>query len=297
MIGDNLTKYQTVELGDGLKQIYTSDNIILKCVIIAFYQVQGLNFGISDIGSCDSLIAFKDEIDSILALFAKLSFQSSTITSNILSRLENVMTPPSLEFTENPVATIEPQNSSFMLKSEDTSCEGLENSSDHQPLTFREDNEKISESVKIAGTEPFKCEHCSRSFESSNCLKAHFYRAHFKRQLNYECSECSKVFVNVSDLVKHSEVHQSNPLFKCSKCDKEFKYKRSLQTHQKKHKNSSPLLCTFCGKAFSKQSVLDEHTSRSHSENIISYSCSICFKSFNVKSNLTRHTKTVHNIK
>ena len=296
VLSDDLSKYQMVDLGDGMKQIYLSDNIIFKCVIIAFYKVQGIDFGISDIGSCDSLIAFKDEIDSILALFE--SFQSFTVTNNILSRLEFIRTS-SLTLPGNQVATIEPLKSSFMINSEEISLAAIESLSDHNPATLSEDHDhkKISVSVNIVGTEPIKCEHCGRSFESSNRLKAHFYRTHFERQMNYKCSECSKVFINVSDLAKHSQVHQESPLFKCIKCDKEFKYKRGLQDHLKKHENSSPLLCTICGKAFSKQSVLDEHTTRAHGENNISYNCSICFKSYNVKSNLTRHTKKVHNIK
>ena len=291
--GDECTDHQIFDIGDGVMQIFTKDNIIFKCVIIAFYRAQGLNFGISDIGNSDSLIASKVDIDSILALYEKLSPRTSTLTSSMLSRLNYLPAPSTLqELPENQVSfeSHSPPNkmqvgsigeSPFMGNSEDID------------ESLGEDFNKTSISNTFE-TEPLKCEHCNRSFKSPNSLKAHFYRTHFQRQMNYECSECSKVFINVSDLIKHSKVHQTSSLFECSSCDKVFKYKRGLQDHLKKHKNPSLLLCTFCGKAFSKQSVLDEHTSRTHSENNVTYECPICLKIYNVKSNLTRHFRTVH---
>ena len=95
--GGECSDYQIFDIGDGVVQIFTKDNIILKCVIIAFYRVQGLNFGISDIGNSDSLIASKVDIDSILALYEKLSPQTSTLTSSMLSRLNYLPVPPTLQ--------------------------------------------------------------------------------------------------------------------------------------------------------------------------------------------------------
>ena len=85
--GGECSDYQIFDIGDGVMQIFTKDNIILKCVIIAFYRVQGLNFGISDIGNSDSLIASKVNIDSILALYQS-NFHSNNAadldTKNVL---------------------------------------------------------------------------------------------------------------------------------------------------------------------------------------------------------------------
>ena len=128
-------------------------------------------------------------------------------------------------------------------------------------------------------------------------LKGHFYRTHYQRKVNFQCLTCSKVFINQSDLVKHSQAHEKDSSsFKCNigDCGKEFKYKKNLNVHIKKHNNPLPFLCSHCGKTLSSQHTLDDHISKVHEGIKSVFMCKFCSKCFNVKSNLSRHMRTCH---
>ncbi|XP_010011212.1 PREDICTED: PR domain zinc finger protein 15-like, partial [Nestor notabilis] len=83
----------------------------------------------------------------------------------------------------------------------------------------------------------------------------------------YQCSICSKIFQNSSNLSRHIRSH-GDKLFKCEECAKLFSRKESLKQHVSyKHSRNEVdseyrYKCTTCEKAFRIESALEFHNCR-----------------------------------
>ena len=272
-----------------MKQLQIIDhNIVTTCSIIAFYQLKGQQFNYGDIGDCDALIAEEDDIDTLKGLLKKLYLSINSASDIVFLLKKNALS-----------------RSGIQLKERSVNINGLENSEpldpSSNPLPYaNEEHENVNSSPESVENQTFQCKQCYRFFKSVNSLKGHFYRCHFERDVNYQCSYCPRVFNRKSELIRHSQVHQdptAPSMHVCSTCMKEFKHARNLKVHLKKHSNLITYLCPLCGKALSSQSNLNEHTKRVHSgnEDGVKYKCPTCSKCFNNKSNLVRHARTLHN--
>ena len=281
-----------------MEQLTVRDSLVMKCIIVAFMKTEGLQLSLSDIGECDSLIASRSTINILDQLLDNYLSMVSVNNKNF-DRKTSLASNEVTDITPSPI-----QNQSNM-KVEDINSSSIFRSylETGMPVTrlenqeMKEDGETFSED-KIA-SEPlldriFQCDQCARTFKTSSSRSAHFYRTHFQRETNYQCSMCAKVFIYLSDLVKHSESHENNSNHQCLTCNKVFKYEKNLQAHLKKHISPRPYLCNECGRAFSKTSTLNDHVRKFHEGVKETYKCDVCSKCFNVKSNLSRHIRSIH---
>ncbi|XP_053513857.1 PR domain zinc finger protein 15 isoform X1 [Artibeus jamaicensis] len=146
----------------------------------------------------------------------------------------------------------------------------------------------------------------------------HGIRRKLVRQLGehrrvYQCSTCSKVFQNSSNLSRHVRSH-GDKLFKCEECAKLFSRKESLKQHVSyKHSRNEVdseyrYRCGTCEKTFRIESALEFHncrtgplahpgeggTSGSRLRDLPddkTFQCEMCFRFFSTNSNLSKHKK------
>jgi uncharacterized Zn-finger protein len=107
-----------------------------------------------------------------------------------------------------------------------------------------------------------------------------------KKQKEFTCETCFKVFGRNSHLQRHIKIHTR--VYKCSKCNEQFEKWSLLQKHMKSHKFE----CFTCGKQLSSQKTLSMHL-KTHDKTIV-FPCPVCGKEFNRNQNLLVHHRTVH---
>ena len=66
----------------------------------------------------------------------------------------------------------------------------------------------------------YKCSECGRSCDSSSALKIHVRSHHCSEQRPFECSVCSKTFMRLAHLDRHSIIHTGHKPHKCFLCGK-----------------------------------------------------------------------------
>jgi len=113
-----------------------------------------------------------------------------------------------------------------------------------------------------------------------------------KTTSGFECPDCSKVFRDSSNLLKHIRCHTQEKPYTCQYCRKAFAHSSTLKGHLNIHTKAKPFLCEFpsCGKAFANSSNLSRHKRVHTGEK--PYKCKVCHKRFNQSSNLKQHAKT-----
>lgn len=110
------------------------------------------------------------------------------------------------------------------------------------------------------------------------------------------CQLCSKVYPKLSNLIRHSKLHEENATHECIHCGKRLGMGDDLLDHLLRHQGFKPFVCEFpsCGKRFPKSHRLKQHMS-SHDDNPTkNFICGHCGKKFSeldyLKRHLVRHT-------
>jgi len=124
--------------------------------------------------------------------------------------------------------------------------------------------------------------------------------------MNFECSDCQKLFSSTYNLKSHFErMHSNNKIleengrnickdFKCVFCTKSFACKIYLDNHiQSLHESTLKFKCDLCGKQFKRKMDLKFHVKIAH-ENNESQMCILCDRKFRHKIYLAAHMKTAH---
>ncbi|CAH3196558.1 unnamed protein product, partial [Porites evermanni] len=128
------------------------------------------------------------------------------------------------------------------------------------------------------------CKKCNKRFASMHYLKIHVC------EKPYQCTQCNKVFNQLSNLTKHLRTHTGEKPYQCTQCNKAFNQLSNLTTHLRTHTGEKPYQCTQCNKAFANSGDLTKHL-RTHTGEK-PYQCSQCNRAFNHSSVLTKHLRT-----
>ncbi|XP_056335065.1 uncharacterized protein si:ch73-347e22.4 [Danio aesculapii] len=125
--------------------------------------------------------------------------------------------------------------------------------------------------IDHAGHSPYVCTVCPKTFTEEASLHAHQCESHNLRT-SLKCDVCSKTFSNLSNLIKHSLLHNGSTSHICLSCNLPFTNSRVLKEHLRTHTNPGPALpdlplkplsfphkCKKCKASFSTGDLLYAH--------------------------------------
>ncbi|XP_075928404.1 uncharacterized protein LOC116949482 [Petromyzon marinus] len=141
-----------------------------------------------------------------------------------------------------------------------------------------------------AGTRPFACALCHKTFGHALSLERH--RATHAQERSFVCKICSKTFKRSSTLSTHLLIHSDTRPFPCIYCGKRFHQKSDMKKHTFIHTGEKPHRCGVCGKAFSQSSNLITHARRHAGAQ--PFLCAHCGRAFQRRVDLRRHVDTLH---
>ncbi|XP_037800156.1 PR domain zinc finger protein 15-like [Penaeus monodon] len=134
-------------------------------------------------------------------------------------------------------------------------------------------------------TGDFTCQHCLKVFARKEGLQKHNCPDEAKER-NFQCSLCSKEFINPVLLQQHYLKHNGNR--KCDRCRRTFANSGELDRHLKSCPSvevTTFFQCGVCGKDFVNQTILDRHMAGHNRQ----YQCDICSKPYRSSTKLAQH--------
>uniref|UniRef100_H3CG39 Myoneurin n=1 Tax=Tetraodon nigroviridis TaxID=99883 RepID=H3CG39_TETNG len=108
--------------------------------------------------------------------------------------------------------------------------------------------------------------------------------------LPLSCTECNKLFKDVSSLHRHEKIHSGLKPFVCIFCSKSFRQATQLKTHLRIHTGEKPFNCPDCDKCFAQKCQLVAHRRMHHGEEK-PYTCERCGFKFATSSNYKIHIR------
>ncbi len=156
---------------------------------------------------------------------------------------------------------------------------------------------KHPESTELAGLDldqilKYVCHSCGKRFASSTSLSHHEL---IHKGKTVPCPDCKKLFISISVMRRHQNIHSSIKRYNCSYCGRMFSFSSSCKAHELTHKPKSqrPFQCSYegCSAAFTLKAHLSVHW-KTHM-GVREY-CPFCNKGFTQKSALRTHIKMMH---
>ncbi|KIH60815.1 zinc finger, C2H2 type, partial [Ancylostoma duodenale] len=111
-----------------------------------------------------------------------------------------------------------------------------------------------------------QCPTCGLAVPLPSDLHRHILVKHTERVKSFMCAECNKSFYCVTDLVRHTKVHEP-PNEVCQTCGARFRWKKQLDKHVLTHSENTlerPYLCHICNSTYQTGHGLTRHLSRKH---------------------------------
>ncbi|XP_068425220.1 zinc finger protein 208 [Clinocottus analis] len=84
------------------------------------------------------------------------------------------------------------------------------------------------------------------------------------RQGHYRCEICSRSFNSLQSLHRHQQYRNTERGYKCTLCCKIFEGRQDLKKHLQDHANERFHCCSHCGKRFLKVDALNAHQKENH---------------------------------
>ncbi|KAI2803992.1 hypothetical protein BLOT_008132 [Blomia tropicalis] len=130
---------------------------------------------------------------------------------------------------------------------------------------------------------------CSISNDESNRIVPSTFQ-----QQSMTCGQCGKQYDSMSRFRAHQRRHESklSGRYQCTICSKNFVQRSSLKTHERIHTGEKPYHCHLCFERFGDFSTFTKHR-RTHTGEK-PYGCPICGRTFSQSGNMHRHLKVVH---
>ena len=141
--------------------------------------------------------------------------------------------------------------------------------------------------------------------------EAEFHKKMPNALTNIMCTVCNKHFQHLSILIRHMDVHSTEPLHPCKICPKKFKHSGSIYKHLRNFhgvindkpktpshivakSNAKGNICTKYSKIFRTWQTLQQHMKNVHTESKRTSICEYCGKIYSSDYNLKDHLMAIH---
>ncbi|XP_055588859.1 zinc finger protein 780B-like [Uranotaenia lowii] len=142
-------------------------------------------------------------------------------------------------------------------------------------------------------TKQYTCRFCAQVFPRWAACREHENVVHLKKDCEYPCQLCTKVFLTPQRLKAHSVIHSVLRTEVCEDCGASFRNKGILKRHRRAvHAVEQPFDCGVCNRKFPTQEQLNAH-SRVHT-GAKPFPCRYCERAFSHFTDRKRHEMGSH---
>ncbi|XP_013177874.1 PREDICTED: zinc finger protein 25-like [Papilio xuthus] len=138
----------------------------------------------------------------------------------------------------------------------------------------------------------FSCNQCTKSFIQKSNLVLHM-KQHSGIK-DHICEICGAGFYTQKSLIRHNLIHKGERPFSCHLCTKKFIARCDLNRHLRIHAGYKPYKCSECSMSFNAKHQLQNHERMHTGER--PYTCEVCNVAFSYKVNLNNHVQKAHGL-
>lgn len=148
---------------------------------------------------------------------------------------------------------------------------------------------------KMHGINPFRCEHCPKTFADLHQTRLHLVEKHFQDKCEHRCDYCQRPFGTAGRLQSHVEMTHSGTKSVCKICKRDCSNPSTLKTHMvNAHSDLEKRkrwYCHLCGKMFLRKHGLMSHQDKHLAPEEYQFKCKVCAKPLPNKYKLTAHER------